>query len=328
LSELDYPKKLLEIGDKQGAFTELYKILQTNPRNIEVWFLMAEAVDDRSKKADCYRQIIKLDPDNQLARQKLSEFINNTSGDELNKPEKPQVIPETLQPSPEGQSSSSHQRKKGYRSLEDWLIILMALFIFVICIMITIFGGQIIRNGILASLQPTPTRIVLPPTWTPQSPTMTPQLDLLYRNDPMSYIPSLYDLPLGFTVYSSNVDKNTVVVAYAIPHSESRNMEIFGVTYAVSLCNNLTDAKNLYIRMVQELQAKPTTPDTGIIDEMSGKGGTLDTDTGEDDFTYIFRIKNAVITVTVQFYMTINTSAEDFSSKLAYYAILIIKKFQ
>jgi hypothetical protein len=40
MSELNFPKKLINLGDKEGAKKELMTLLRTNPRDIEAWFLL------------------------------------------------------------------------------------------------------------------------------------------------------------------------------------------------------------------------------------------------------------------------------------------------
>jgi tetratricopeptide (TPR) repeat protein len=64
--DLGYPKKLLELGDKDGAIKELASLLRQQPQNVNAWFLLAQALDDRDKKVDCYRQVLRVDPDNLL----------------------------------------------------------------------------------------------------------------------------------------------------------------------------------------------------------------------------------------------------------------------
>ena len=79
MNELDYPRRLLGIGDKQGAEKELRRLLRSNPKNVEVWLLLAASLDDQDQKADCYRQVIRLDPENQVALSVLRNIVNSAS---------------------------------------------------------------------------------------------------------------------------------------------------------------------------------------------------------------------------------------------------------
>ena len=80
MSELDYAKTLLERGDKEGCIKELGRILHVKPRDIEVWLLLAQAIDDNKKKKDCYIKVISIQPDNEIALtelRKLESIIEN-----------------------------------------------------------------------------------------------------------------------------------------------------------------------------------------------------------------------------------------------------------
>ena len=46
-----------------------------NPHNIDAWLLLADVADENLKKADCYRQVLRLDPENKQAQEGLKNII-------------------------------------------------------------------------------------------------------------------------------------------------------------------------------------------------------------------------------------------------------------
>lgn len=75
MNELDSIRNLANIGQKIPAMQQLAAFLRANPRHLEAWFLMAQLVDDPSKKSDCYQHVLQLDPGNPLAEQALREML-------------------------------------------------------------------------------------------------------------------------------------------------------------------------------------------------------------------------------------------------------------
>lgn len=81
MDELAFPRKLFSLGDKVGALEELARLIQTNPLNVDAWLLLADVVDENAKKADCYRQVLRLDPENQQAQQGLRNIVQTGAAD-------------------------------------------------------------------------------------------------------------------------------------------------------------------------------------------------------------------------------------------------------
>jgi len=52
----------------------LARIIKIDPQNIRAWLLMAEIVEDRSAKIDCYLRVYRLDPENAIARRNLEDL--------------------------------------------------------------------------------------------------------------------------------------------------------------------------------------------------------------------------------------------------------------
>jgi hypothetical protein len=170
LSELDLPKRLLEFGDKPGAVTELTRMLQVDPDNIDAWFLMVDAIDDPTKKTDCYHQILRIDPGNQFAQihlQKLDRrpFISQIAEEDT---------PQTARRAEMSEFRSAVVKKKPVKTVEQGLFgmdyqttLLVGIVVFVVVVLLLLFFIVMVSGVMQPPPPPTPTRIHLPPTWTP-----------------------------------------------------------------------------------------------------------------------------------------------------------------
>jgi hypothetical protein len=78
MDDLSHAKKLLEIGDKNGALKEIARILISNPSNIEAWLLCAHTIEDINHKKDCYRAVLRLDPNNIQAERELKILLSTS----------------------------------------------------------------------------------------------------------------------------------------------------------------------------------------------------------------------------------------------------------
>ncbi len=67
MADLDAIQTLIAASRKDEAARQLARVLSTNPDDIQAWLLMASVIDDPARKADCYRQALKLDPQNPVA---------------------------------------------------------------------------------------------------------------------------------------------------------------------------------------------------------------------------------------------------------------------
>lgn len=166
MSELDLPKRLLEFGDKPGAVKELTRILQSNPNDVDAWFLMVDAVDEPEKKADCYRQILRIESGNQFAQlhlQKLDRiphappFVEDAEPQAALSEIRRQIATNTPKP----------PKRRGLFGLDYQTTLQAGIIIFVVAVL-GMFIIIVVTSGVmLPPPPPTPTRIVLPPTWTP-----------------------------------------------------------------------------------------------------------------------------------------------------------------
>jgi hypothetical protein len=170
LSELELPKQLIELGDKPGAIKELTRILQASPGDIDAWFLMVDAVDDPAKKVDCYKQILKIDPDNQFAQihyQKLATrpFVSEVQEQDQPKTQLTREIYEPPKTAPK--KPATPPVETGLFGLDYQTTIQAGIVVFVVLVLL-LFVVVLAGSGVLnPPAIPTPTRIMLPPTWTP-----------------------------------------------------------------------------------------------------------------------------------------------------------------
>ena len=64
MPDLEPIQALIAAGRKDEASRQLARVLSADASDIQAWLLMAQAIDDPARKADCYRQALKLDPVN------------------------------------------------------------------------------------------------------------------------------------------------------------------------------------------------------------------------------------------------------------------------
>ncbi len=86
MADLNHARGLLAQGDQEGAVKELVDVLHRNGRNVDAWLLLGDLLEDPSERKDCYKQILKLEPNNQQAYLQL-RLLGGTSSLKLNRPE-------------------------------------------------------------------------------------------------------------------------------------------------------------------------------------------------------------------------------------------------
>jgi len=79
MKNIDDIKDLLIQGDKEGAIKMLVSSLRLNGNDVEMWLLLSEVVDDPEKKRDCFKQVLKLSPNNLLALSGLESLTPSNS---------------------------------------------------------------------------------------------------------------------------------------------------------------------------------------------------------------------------------------------------------
>jgi hypothetical protein len=85
MADLNHARGLLAQGDQEGAVKELVEVLHRNGRNVDAWLLLADLLEDPRERKDCYKQVLKLDPDNQQAYLQL-RLLGGTASLKLNRP--------------------------------------------------------------------------------------------------------------------------------------------------------------------------------------------------------------------------------------------------
>lgn len=65
-------------GDREGARLDLLEILKADPDNAEAWSLLATLLTDPAEQVECYRQVLRIDPDDRQAAtwlEALSQYL-------------------------------------------------------------------------------------------------------------------------------------------------------------------------------------------------------------------------------------------------------------
>lgn len=83
MDSLDKIRKHIESGDRERAERELGWILQADPKNGPAWGLLAALLEDPARKADCYRQILQINPQDAQAAARLRALTDAPSESEL-----------------------------------------------------------------------------------------------------------------------------------------------------------------------------------------------------------------------------------------------------
>ncbi len=86
MADLNHARGLLAQGDQEGAVKELVDVLHRNGRNVDAWLLLADLLEDPAERKDCYKQVLKLEPNNQQAYLQL-RLLGGTASLKLNRPD-------------------------------------------------------------------------------------------------------------------------------------------------------------------------------------------------------------------------------------------------
>jgi hypothetical protein len=80
---LEQIKELIRKGNRETAYQEVLRVVNYDPANKDAWWLMLALLDDGAKKADCYRQILKIDPQDQTALLHLAQLTTPTRKEDI-----------------------------------------------------------------------------------------------------------------------------------------------------------------------------------------------------------------------------------------------------
>ena len=336
MDDLTLAKKLLEIGDKNGALKELSRILKSNPNNIEAWLLWAQTTDNINYKKDCYRSVLRIDPNNIQAEKELKILLSAPQANtEL------EIIPEVSN-SNKNIKNISRSESKG----KDLLQILVSDRVFKIAIsiligfLLIIFGISLLprpkasapvpptltQSGPLKIIiLPTNTTITPPPSYTPQAtktpyPTRTPKptstpTQFLWSGPARNYVPFEYPLlQSNYVIFrddertSNNAEFAQVEFALSNIHSGLARPAMY--TFQIVVANTVEHAKLEYDSINSNL-----TEDSGDWTYQLGGSGYKST-LIDDAVTFVgtnftkdnielgraFRAKNVVITITINYF--------------------------
>jgi RNA polymerase subunit RPABC4/transcription elongation factor Spt4 len=65
--DLDAIRHQINVGDREGARRELVALLDIDSDNLDAWALLAILLKEPAEQAECYRQILRIDPENRQA---------------------------------------------------------------------------------------------------------------------------------------------------------------------------------------------------------------------------------------------------------------------
>ena len=93
-------EKAARAGDLTAAQQILKKVITQDPRNVSAWLALADVVEKPELKTKCLEQVLKIDPENETARQRLFRTLQANS--ELEKlsetiASEPQTLDDRLQ---------------------------------------------------------------------------------------------------------------------------------------------------------------------------------------------------------------------------------------
>jgi hypothetical protein len=97
-ANLDNIQTKIKAGDIDEAKRALAILLRSEPQNIDAWALLATLLDDPIQQADCYRQILRIDPGNRRSADKLQMLTSPAQGSSPQRQPAPEEKPVLLCP--------------------------------------------------------------------------------------------------------------------------------------------------------------------------------------------------------------------------------------
>ncbi len=80
----------INAGDREGARQQLVDLLDTDPKNVDGWALLAILLTEPAEQAECYRQILRIDPEHRLAAAWLDALTRSTADSSVREEVSPQ----------------------------------------------------------------------------------------------------------------------------------------------------------------------------------------------------------------------------------------------
>ena len=76
--ELEPIIELMNSGDYESAERALVTLVSVESQNSDAWMLLGHLREEPSLKADCYRRVLRIDPGNERARDRLQKLMKET----------------------------------------------------------------------------------------------------------------------------------------------------------------------------------------------------------------------------------------------------------
>jgi hypothetical protein len=73
---LEHATQLVKTGRLEDAKTSLLQYLRNNPNSEQAWLLMSYTVSDTAQQKDCLERVLRINPENAMARSKLTILSN------------------------------------------------------------------------------------------------------------------------------------------------------------------------------------------------------------------------------------------------------------
>jgi hypothetical protein len=135
--KLDNAIRAIKSGDKQTGYSLLAELLRANPKGQEAelaWLWMGRAIDDPTKKRQCYERVLKLNKDNKNAQVELSLLLNTDVEAPQMTPPDPKAQQTTTLSSPTATTPTSESKLGDRFSLAGWLCFIIGIGLMVLSI--------------------------------------------------------------------------------------------------------------------------------------------------------------------------------------------------
>lgn len=296
--------------EKEIILQNLMRLIRQNPNDKSSWLALAQIIEDPAKKSDCYRQVLRIDPNNPEAKSYLLSQIKQTKQKEIS-PNNQQQIPKDSQ-----STSLKSLKKNNPNNIGIWIG--CSLFIGVL---FCVLSGLLIRNVSKNMNRPSLTQ-----------PTSTP-LAKIYMNDASSYVESITGMPSGFQIVFNLDTKGTIaygkggtLASRTFFNSDTQPNKINTVLFFVAIYKDIEDAKEFYESEVQGFSSPRKI--IGDFDEGVYKFSVEDASLNIIRFEEVIRKSNAVILISCWAGIDENTDTEMIAMWSVYFHNLLLSKFE
>ncbi|MBN2005222.1 MAG: tetratricopeptide repeat protein, partial [Anaerolineae bacterium] len=110
MKTLNSIRRQIEMKDYNGAQRALVEILRSEPQRSDAWMMLAALLKDPAKKAECYRRILRIEPNHSQAQAKLKQIIHGS---------KPIPVAPANIPNPFAESNNDMGEPEFYNAAEE-----------------------------------------------------------------------------------------------------------------------------------------------------------------------------------------------------------------